>query len=244
MIIYACDSTAGTASVAICKDNKLLAEATLNGGNTHSETLLPLTETILRSLRMDIDEIDVFACAAGPGSFTGVRIGVSTVKGLAYGRNKPCVGVSALEALAMNPPAALIERDDAIISPVMDARRGQLYNALFEYKGGVLTRMTADRTVSAAALKEELLFSGRRIFFCGDGAAIMEKQFESECSGNLVIPANERIRYQSAFSVALAAKAAVERGEYTTDAELRPIYLRLPQAERERLERLAREANN
>ncbi|MCQ2428410.1 MAG: tRNA (adenosine(37)-N6)-threonylcarbamoyltransferase complex dimerization subunit type 1 TsaB [Clostridia bacterium] len=243
MIIYACDSTAGTASVALCDDEKLLAEFTLNGGNTHTETLLPMTETMFATLKMSIDDVDLFACSVGPGSFTGVRIGVSTVKGLAFGKGKPCAAVSTLEALAMNPKKELIEATDSIICPCMDARRGQLYNALFDYEGGILKRLTYDRTVSASALKEELINSGRTVYFCGDGAHIMEKQFSEGFAKNLMIPTDEKSRYQSAFSVASAARLAALKGETVTEAELRPVYLRLPQAERERLERLSLQAS-
>ena len=135
MKIFACDSTAKTASVALCEDNILLAEFTQNGGNTHSETLLPMTEVLLNSMKTDIDEIDIFAVSEGPGSFTGVRIGAATVKGFAHRKDKPCIGVSTLEALATN----LAFGENKIIIPVMDARRGQFYTAKFAFKDGELT---------------------------------------------------------------------------------------------------------
>ena len=239
MIIFACDSTAVIASVALCDGEKLLAEFTLNNGNTHSETLLPMTEAILSRLGMTPADIGLFACSAGPGSFTGVRIGVATVKGLAYGRGKPCVGVSSLEALSLNHKG--LHPDGTLVCPVMDARRNQLYNALFEIKDGRPERLTPDRAVSAASLASELAGLGRRTAVCGDGSAILLGALGGLRDGPETV-FSDRLGFQSAYSVALAALRAYERGEAVDDAALRPVYLRPPQAERERLERLARAA--
>ena len=126
MKILALDSTAIVSTVAICEDEKLLAQFTINNGNTHSETLLPMIEASLKVLKLTTDDIDLFACSAGPGSFTGVRIGAATIKGLAFNRNKPCAPVSSLDALAHN-----LLYTNGIVCPVMNARRSQLYNALF-----------------------------------------------------------------------------------------------------------------
>ena len=126
MLIIALDSTAVVASVALCRDDTPIAIFHVKNGNTHSETLLPMVESVLKCAGYTVDDVDLFACSVGPGSFTGVRIGVSTVKGLAFGKNKPCVAVSTLEALAEN-----LVPQSGILCPVMNARRGQVYNALF-----------------------------------------------------------------------------------------------------------------
>ena len=143
MKILALDSTAQTATVALTEDEKLLAEYTLNNGNTHSETLLPMVESMLTQLGIEVGDVELFALSCGPGSFTGVRIGAATVKGLAFGMHKPCVGVSTLEAMAWHGVSA-----GGYICPVLDARRSQVYNAIFKIEGGRPVRMTADRPIS------------------------------------------------------------------------------------------------
>ena len=227
MKIFACDSTAKTASVALCEDNILLAEFTQNGGNTHSETLLPMTEVLLNSMKTDIDEIDVFAISEGPGSFTGVRIGAATVKGFAHRKNKPCIGVSTLEALARN----LAFGEDKIIIPVMDARRGQFYTAKFALRGGFIERMSEDTPMSFEEFLEDVKALGERVYLCGDGYAPAKKLLGDELS----FETPEKLRYQSAYSVAQIAYEKYLEGDKTTAEELRPTYLRLPQAERDRL---------
>lgn len=227
--MFACDSTAKTASVALCEDNVLLAEFTQNCGNTHSETLLPMTEVLLNSMKTDISEIDIFAVAEGPGSFTGVRIGAATVKGLAHRRNAPCIGVSTLEALATN----LAFGEDKIIVPVMDARRGQFYTAFFSYKGGKLERLSDDCALGFDEFVSKLVGFGKRVYLCGDGYASGRKLLGDELS----YETPEKLRYQSAFSVAQIAYEKYLAGDRTTSNELRPTYLRLPQAERDRLKK-------
>ena len=227
MKIFACDSTAKTASVALCEDKILLAEFTQNGGNTHSETLLPMTEVLLNSMKTDIDEIDIFAVSEGPGSFTGVRIGAATVKGFAHRKNKPCIGISTLEALATN----LAFGEDKIIVPVMDARRGQFYTAKFEFKNGALERMEDDSAKAFEELRAEIEALGRRVYLCGDGYAPARKLLGDELS----FETPEKLRYQSAYSVAQIAYEKYLAGDRTSAEELRPTYLRLPQAERDRI---------
>ena len=227
MKIFACDSTAKTASVALCEDKILLAEFTQNGGNTHSETLLPMTEVLLNSMKTDIDEIDVFAVSEGPGSFTGVRIGTATVKGFAHRKDKPCIGVSTLEALARN----LAFGENKIIVPVMDARRGQFYTAKFEFKNGALERIEDDSAKSFEELRAEIEALGRRVYLCGDGYAPARKLLGDELS----FETPEKLRYQSAYSVAQIAYEKYLAGDRTSAEELRPTYLRLPQAERDRI---------
>lgn len=226
MILLALDSTARVASVALCEDGTLLGEYTINNGNTHSETLLPMVESLLKLFGMEIKDIDAFAVAAGPGSFTGVRIGVATLKGLAFGTDKPCVGVSTLEALAKNPSA------DGLICPVMNARRNQVYTALFRSQNGVLERLMPDSAIAIEELDRILDGYDEPVILCGDGYEITASQLRHP-----IIPLPERLRHQSAFSVALCAMEAISRGEGGNDFDLAPTYLRLSQAERERNER-------
>lgn len=225
MKILALDSTALTASVAVCEDGRLLSEFTVNNGNTHSETILPMIESMLKRLSLTAQDIDVFACSAGPGSFTGVRIGAATVKGLAFGSDKPCIGVSTLRALAYN-----VQGCGGIICSVMNARRGQVYNALFESDG---TRICDDRALAIEELCTELTGKGK-VYLCGDGADITYKGFTGRVDA-VIVP--ERYVYQSGYSVAQCALEEHNNGVKTKDIELTPVYLRLSQAERERLER-------
>ncbi len=229
MLILALDSTAVVASVALCRDETPIAAFTVKNGNTHSETLLPMVEAVLRAAGACVDDVDLFACSTGPGSFTGVRIGAATVKGLAFEKNKPCVGVSTLEALAEN-----LLPFDGVICPVMNARRGQVYNALFCCEAGELRRLCPDRALGVTELAEELAAMGRPFALCGDGVAEFTR-----LAPHMAPCAVPRALYdQSAVSVAKVALRRQNRGESCTDAELKPTYLRLPQAERERLERL------
>ncbi len=226
MKILALDSTAITASVAVTEDEKLVAQLTLNNGNTHSQTLLPMVESLFRMLGIDADGIDLFACSAGPGSFTGVRIGAATVKGLAFGREKCCIGVSTLEALAYN-----MRGYRGIICPVMNARRSQVYTAIFSSDGQTLTRLLDDSAISVAELDGMLAAYNEPIYLCGDGTDICLSGFEKAC----VKIAPEESRYQSGYSVAQLALALYRSGVRSTDGELVPTYLRPSQAERERL---------
>ncbi|MGM9643462.1 MAG: tRNA (adenosine(37)-N6)-threonylcarbamoyltransferase complex dimerization subunit type 1 TsaB [Eubacteriales bacterium] len=227
--ILALDSTAEVSTVAVCKGEKLLSEITINTGNTHSQTLLPAVEQALKMAEITVNDIDVFACSTGPGSFTGVRIGVATIKGIAYGKNKTCISVSTLEALAYNLLGL-----DGVICPVMNARRSQVYNALFECNGAKLTRICPDRAISISELDDELSQSESPIYLCGDGYDITQKGFEK--TKIRLVPV--RFRYQSAYSVAQIALKKYENNEQLTDAELAPIYLRPSQAERERQAKL------
>ena len=229
MKILSLDSTALVASVALCEDEKLLGEITLNNGNTHSETLLPMVEFLLERLALTTDDIDMFAASKGPGSFTGVRIGAATVKGLAFGTQKPCIGVSTLESLAYN-----LVFVDGLICPVMNARRSQVYTALFRAKNGVLERLMPDSAIAISELDEYLKQFDEPVRLSGDGYGITVGLLTHE-----IIPTPERYRHQSAYSVAQIARLAYQNGVRTTDIELSPTYLRLSQAERERAERQA-----
>ena len=228
MIILSLDTSATVASAALCDDERLLAEYTLNNGNTHSETLLPMVESLLTHFGITTDDIDIFASSTGPGSFTGVRIGVATLKGLAFGKDKPCVSVSTLEAIAKN-----LCVHKGLICPVMNARRSQVYTALFRSDGEKLTRLMPDSAISIAELDEALSKYGEPIAFCGDGYDITLAALEKTQS----YPVPERLRHQSAYSVAQVALRNYLAKNYTDDAKLTVTYLRPSQAERERMER-------
>lgn len=228
MKILALDSTATVASTAVCDDEKLIALYTVNNGNTHSETLLPMVEATLKDSKTTTDDIGLFVSSNGPGSFTGVRIGSATIKGLAFGRNIPCVDVSTLEALAYN-----LRGFDGIICPVMNARRNQVYNALFRWTPDGLVRLCEDRAVSIAELENELCEMNEKFRLCGDGYDITLKAFTR------LVPefTPEVLRMQNAYSVAMCGLAAHRRGESCSDREIAPTYLRPSQAERERMEK-------
>ena len=228
MKILALDSTALTASVALCEDQTLLAEYTLENGNTHSETLLPMIESMLKMFHLTTNEIDLFAVSAGPGSFTGVRIGAATLKGLACDTQKPCVGVSTLEALAEN-----LSMMTGIVCPVMNARRKQVYTALFRFENGMGTRLMEDSAIAISELDEILKQYNEPIYLVGDGYAICKELLEHPTQQT-----HERLKRQSAYSVAQVAMRNFRNGMQTTDSTLVPRYLRLSQAERERNERL------
>ena len=227
MKILAIDSTANTSTVAVLEDDKLLSVYTANIKNTHSETLLPMVKSVLETLRLSVDEMDAFAVSEGPGSFTGVRIGVATVKGLAFGRDKKCVGVSTIEALARN-----LEGVKGIVCPIMNARRGQVYTGAF--LNGV--RILDDQCMLLCDLIPFLEKYSVPIHFVGDGYSLIE-----EMDNPLFQVTPEQLRYQSAYSVGRAAYEKLLRDEFTTDSELRVEYLRKAQAEREREERLEKE---
>ena len=228
MKILALDSTAVAASVALCEDDRLLGEYTIRNGNTHSETLLPMVESVLRFFELTPDNVDLFAASAGPGSFTGVRIGAATLKGLAFQTEKPCIGVSTLEALAHNLDAV-----NGIVCPVMNARRKQVYTALFRMENGNPTRLLPDSALPLSELDEILKkYSAEPIYLVGDGYDI---SVEALTCPLRTTP--ERLRHQSAYSVAQTAWAAYRSGVRTTDCEMAPTYLRPSQAERERAER-------
>lgn len=231
MKILAMDSSAIAASVALCDDRQLLGEFTILNGNTHSQTLLPMVEALLAQFEITTDEIDLFAVSNGPGSFTGVRIGVATLKGLAFGKNKPCVGVSTLEALANN-----LAVTDGLICPVMNARRKQVYTALFRARNGSLERLRPDSAMAIAELDELLGHYNEPIRLVGDGYDIT---IEGLTAPTLPVP--DRLRHQSAYSVAQVALEHYQRGAAQTDGMTVATYLRPSQAERERL---AREEQN
>ena len=227
MLTLAFESSAKAASVALCEGEKLLAQSSQNLGLTHSRTLLPMAEAMLKNADVSLDQVDLFAVAHGPGSFTGIRIGVSTVKGLSWASEKPCVGVSTLEALAWNGIAA-----GGLLCPVMDARRSQVYNALFSVSDGKPVRLCGDRAISLEDLAAELEAKKEVPLLLGDGAGLTAEYLASRDLPYRLAP--EIIRWQSAWGVAMAAMDQ----KPVSSQELLPVYLRLSQAERERQERL------
>ena len=229
MKILAFDSTAITASVAVTDGEKLLGEITLNNGNTHSQTLLPMVESLFKMLSIDASDIDLFACSQGPGSFTGVRIGAATLKGMAFGRGKPCVGVSTLEALAYN-----LRGYKGIVCPVMNARRSQVYTAIFESDGEKIKRLCPDMAIAAEEFDARLSQYGAPVYLSGDGVELASSVFKL----TVIAHTPKEQTYQSAYSVARVALEAYNAGNFTTDTELSATYLRLSQAERERMERM------
>ena len=226
MTILAIDSSAKAASVCIANEEKIIGEFFINTLLTHSQTLMPMTEQLLKNTKMTIDEVDAIAVNAGPGSFTGVRIGVAAAKGLAFPKNLPCVSVSTLESMAYN-----LLGTDCVVCAVMDARCSQVYNAMFRIKGETVERLTDDRALSLSDLLLEFKQTDERILIVGDGAEITYDFLKNEASNAVLAPKNRRT--QTASSVALAAFQKLFEGKTKTAAELMPIYLRLPQAQRE-----------
>ncbi len=231
MKILAFESSGVAASVALCEDETLIAQSFQNNGLTHSRTLMPMARALLEHCGVPLDSVDLIAVAAGPGSFTGLRIGVATAKGLAWPADKPCAGVSALEAMAWT----LAHLEDAELCPVMDARRGQIYNALFSVQAGQPRRLTPDRALGMDELAGELAGGGKKQVLVGDGALMCYNEFKSR--GLDVVLAPPHLRFQSAWGVARAGLAQAEGGGLARAGALVPVYLRLSQAERERLEK-------
>ena len=230
MLILAFETSAKAASVALTDGEKLLGESYQNTGLTHSQTLMPMAQDLLKSCGYTPDQVEAVAVAAGPGSFTGVRIGVAAAKGFAWGGQLPCYGVSTLEAMALQLGAW-----DGLVVPVMDARRSQVYTATFQAQAGKLTRMCEDRAISMDDLSEELKNVEKPIFLVGDGSILCYNTLKDKVSG-LVMPPEHRM-HQRASGVAIGAAKMIAAGVPGDGASLEPNYLRLSQAERERMER-------
>ncbi len=226
MKILAIESSAKAASVAIADGGKILAEMFINTGLKHSVTIMPAIEELCKATGINVSDMDRIAISRGPGSFTGLRIGMAVAKGLAWASDIPCCAVSTLEAAAIN-----VAHMEGIICAVMDARAGQVYNAIFSAKGGVLTRLCEDRAISIQDLLRELS-EKKDVIFVGDGADICYNESHGAFS---IVP--EHLKYQRASGVALLAPDA----ETISAEALAPEYIRLPQAERERLERIKNE---
>lgn len=224
MKILAVDSSAKSASAAVTQDEKLVAESFVNVGLTHSETLMPMIYSVLKNAGTDIKDIDAFCVTVGPGSFTGIRIGISAVKGLAQPRNKPCFGISTLDAMAYNS-----EDFNGIICCVMDARCSQVYNALYKCSGKLIKRLTPDVAISLEELYNILKEFNDNILLTGDGAQISFSYLKDRLAN--VYLACEQTRFQRAYGAVSAALKL--QAEPCGAAELNPVYLRPSQAERE-----------
>lgn len=217
MLLLSVDSSAVTASAALTENGNIIKSEFLNAGLTHSETLMPMIDKVMQGF--DYSKLDAIAISAGPGSFTGVRIGVATVKGLAFVNNTPCIPVSTLEAAAYN-----FANENAVICAVMDARRMQFYNALFKAENGKLIRLCEDRAIGLKELLPQIS-EYDRVIAVGDGAELLCNNAGLD---NLECPPGDAF-YQTAVGVA----AAAQNKETINPAALMPVYLRLSQAERE-----------
>ena len=231
MLILAFETSAKSCSAAIHDGKSLLAESYQNSGLTHSQTLMVMAEDLLKVCGKSAADVTHLAAAAGPGSFTGIRIGVSAAKGFAWGAEKPVYGVSTLESMALG-----LGVWSGYICCCMDARRNQVYNAIFLVENGELKRISEDRAIALSDLKNELAHLDGPIYLVGDGAALAHKTLSQDIP-ELILPPEHR-QHQRASGVALAALAAMDRGENADGAALQPNYLRLSQAERERMEKL------
>ena len=227
MLTLALESSAKAASVALFENGRLLSLALQSSGLTHSRTLLPMAEDLLKNTDHSMKDVDCFAVACGPGSFTGIRIGVSTVKGLSWAAGRPCVGVSTLAAMAWNGVSA-----GGLVCAVMDARRSEVYNALFRIEDGRPVRLCPDRAIALEALADELAVCQDAPFLVGDGAILTDAFLKGYGLNTRLAP--EPFLLQNACGVAMEA----EGKDPGSSQDLLPVYLRLSQAERERQARL------
>lgn len=230
MLILAFETSAVAASVALHDGKTLLAESYQNSGLTHSSTLMVMAQDVLKQSDRDVSDVTAVAVAQGPGSFTGVRIGMAAAKGFAWGRQIPCYGISTLEAMARG-----LGIWQGYVCAVMDARRAQVYHAMFHVDCGKFTRISQDRAISLQELGEDVKKLEENIFLVGDGSILCYNTL-SEAAPNLILLPEHR-RHQRAVGVALVAAQMLERGEQGAGASLTPNYLRLSQAEREKLEK-------
>lgn len=224
MKILAIETSAKTVSAAVAEDGKILCAGYQDTGLTHSRTLMPIVEGILKNTNLTIEDIGAIAVAVGPGSFTGIRIGVAAAKGLAFGADKPAIAVSTLAAMARN-----VAFCDGLVICAMDARRQQVYNALFAAKDGVLTRLTEDRAIALADLLEELKNDPRPKTVVGDGGRLCQSYLEANGVSCRLAPPH--LLMQNAMSVALTAEELSAEGKLLTAQELEPVYLRPPHAD-------------
>ncbi len=227
--ILAIDTSATPVSCALLRDQRVLATYYTHTGQTHSQTLMPMVDSVLAIAGLSVKDLDAVAVSAGPGSFTGVRIGVSAAKGLAFTDDIPCIGVSTLEAMAESFQGLPF---DGVICSVMDARCQQVYTASFcSTADGCLERMTQDEAISIEELKNQLKKYQKSVILVGDGAQLCYNMLKDELPFIYLAPVS--VRYQSAVGVAQAAQRRLETGQALDAETLQPVYLRLPQAERE-----------
>ena len=230
MNILMIDTSGPACGAALMKDGRLVGDMQLNSGLTHSQRVMPLVDALLSMSGTAMEEIDVFGAVVGPGSFTGVRIGVSTVKALAHAMGKPCIGVDALEALAAN-----IHEFDGVICPILDARAQQVYGAMFG-AGNPPVRLSDDEPMKLVDFLDRVEKAGRRALFLGDGAPVFESVIRERMGALASFAAPQHSGVRAASACAVAAERIAQQGDaalcdYVT---LLPLYLRAPQAERER----------
>ena len=233
MKILALDSSGLVASVAVVEDNQLLAEYTVNYKKTHSQTLLPMLDEIAKMIELDLETIDAIAVAAGPGSFTGLRIGSATAKGLGLALKKPLIPVPTVNALAYN-----LYDTTGVICPMMDARRKQVYTGIYRFADHELVTVSAQKAIAVEELIRELNALGEAVIFLGDGVTVYQEMLKE----NMLVPysfAPAHLNKQRAGAVGALAEKYYREGKTVTAAEHQPEYLRVSQAERERAEREA-----
>lgn len=239
MKILAIDSSGLVASVAVVEDDTLIAEFTMNYKKTHSQTLLPMLDEVKKAIQLDLESLDAIAVAAGPGSFTGLRIGSATAKGLGLALDKPLIGVPTVDALAYN----LYETDsNVVICPIMDARRNQVYTGIYRFREHKLETIRQQDAVPMEKLLEELKSLGKEVIFLGDGVPVYKKMIEEKCQVPCTF-APAHLNRQRAGAVAALGAIYYREGKIQTAAEHAPDYLRVSQAERERAQRLGKSDN-
>lgn len=236
MKILALDSSGLVASVALIQDETLVAEYTMNYKKTHSQTLLPMLDEIKKAVDLDLDSLDAIAVAAGPGSFTGLRIGSATAKGLGLALRKPIIGVPTLEALAYN---LYDTSEDTLICPIMDARRKQVYTGVYRFKEHSLVTVKKQAALPMEELIKELNKLEKKVIFLGDGVPVFQDMIAEKCQVSYSF-APAHLNRQRAGAVAALGAVYYKAGKIQTAREHQPEYLRVSQAERERAKRLGK----
>lgn len=231
MKILALDSSGLVASVAVMEEENLLAEYTMNYKKTHSQTLLPMLDEMAKMIDLDLETVDAIAVAGGPGSFTGLRIGSATAKGLGLALKKPLISVPTVDGLAYN-----LCGTDKIVCPLMDARRNQVYTGIYEFEGNELKVLESQMAVDICEIAEKLNALGRKVIFLGDGWPVYEQKL-AELMKVPYFAAPAHMSRQRAGALAALAMTYAKEGRMETATEHQPDYLRLSQAERERLEK-------
>ncbi len=234
MKILGLDSSGLVASVAVVENDNLLAEYTVNYKKTHSQTLLPMLDEICKMIELGLESIDAIAVAAGPGSFTGLRIGSATAKGLGLALNKPLIGIPTVEGLAYN-----LYGVSGIICPIMDARRNQVYTGIYAFEKDNMIVLEDQMAINIEELIEKLNVQNMPVTFLGDGVAVYKKKIEEKMQVPYVF-APAHVNKQRAGAVAALGAKYFEQGKYETASQHQPDYLRVSQAEREREEREAK----
>lgn len=232
MLVLAIESSSHVAGAALADEDKLISECILNRGLTHSECLMTIIDNTLTMGAVGVEDIDVFAVSKGPGSFTGLRIGIATIKGLAQSVDRPVVGIPTLDGIAYN-----IQYTHHLICPIMDARRKQVYTSLYEYKGSRLSRIDEYRALSIEEVLDRLVKQERHVIFLGDGIGAYGELIENRM-GEKALFAPASIREQRPSSIASLAVEMAREGHTEDFRQIVPFYLRKSQAEQKRREKL------